>query len=467
MDYLPNRVPKSIFMKPTDDIEIATEINLLHNKKSVLDIFNISIIKYIKDEIIPALVLVFNKSITEGIFPEMLKTAKVIPIFKKGDDFIPGNYRPISLLSVFDKLLEKIIYRRLKSFLDKFKILYKYQFGFRTNHSTSHALIDITEYIYNALDKGHFVFGIYIDLKKAFDTVNHDILIKKLDHYGIRGVTLDWFRSYLKDRKQVTYINETLSEVSKMCNFGVPQGSVLGPLLFLLYINDINHSLNEVIIKLFADDTNCFFSGEDFDSLMEIVTSEMNSLQNWINANKLTINFDPNKSCYNVFKPKNKNLPSGYDRGIQMGENILTYKESTKYLGIILDDKMNWKAHIAETTSKITKYAGIFAKVRYMMPRRCLTTLYNSFTFPKINYGIEAYGNTTLETLRPLKVAQNRILKILQFKPHKSNTNKLYSDFSVLKMEDIVKFSMCNIMHKYIHHKEAVPQALHTIFFTT
>ena len=106
---------------------------------------------------------------------------------------------------------------------------------------------------------------------------------------------------------------------------------------------------------------------------------------------------------------------------------------------------MTWKAHIAETTSKITKYAGIFAKVRYMMPRRCLTTLYNSFTFPKINYGIESYGNTTLETLRPFKVAQNRILKILQFKPHKSNTNELYSDFSVLKMEDIFKYSMCNI----------------------
>ena len=146
----------------------------------------------------------------------------------------------------------------MKSFLDKFKILCKYQFGFRTNHSTSHALIDITEYIYNALDKGHFVSGIYIDIKKAIDTVNHDSLIKKLDHYGIRGVTLDWFRSYLKGRKQVTYINETHSEVSKMCNFGVPQRSVLGPSLFLLYINDINHSLNEVVIKLFAEDTNCF-----------------------------------------------------------------------------------------------------------------------------------------------------------------------------------------------------------------
>ena len=120
----------------------------------------------------------------------------------------------------------------------------------------------------------------------------------------------------------------------------------------------------------------------------------MNSFQNWINGNKLTINFDPNKSCYNVFKPKNENLSSGYDRGIQTGENILTYKESTKYLSIIPDDKVTWMAHIPETTCKIAKYAGIFSKVRFMMPRKCLTTLYNSFTFPKINYDIQTYFST-------------------------------------------------------------------------
>ena len=161
--------------------------------------------------------------------------------------------------------------------------------------------------------------------------------------------------------------------------------------------------------------------------------------------------------------PKIK-LPSGYDRGIQIGENILTYKESTKYLCIILD-KMTLKAHIAETTSKITKYAGIFAEVRNMIPRRCLTTMYNSFPFPRINYGIEAYGNTTVETLRSLKVAQNRILKILQFMSHKSNTNKLYSDFSVLKMEDIFKYSMCSITHKYIHHKKSSSSSFTYNFF--
>ena len=167
--------------------------------------------------------------------------------------------------------------------------------------------------------------------------------------------------------------------------------------------NDINHSLNEVIIKLFADDTYCFISGEDFNSLMEMVTRKMNSLQNWINANNLTINFDPNKSCYNVFKSKNKNLPSGYDSRIQIGKNILTYKESAKYLGIILNNKMTWKAHIAETTSKLQICRNF-----------CKSEIHDA----KINYGIEAYGNTALETLRPLKVAQNRILKILQCKPH-------------------------------------------------
>ena len=201
----------------------------------------ISLIKYVKQEIIDGLVIIFNKSFRQRCFPETLKIAKVIPIYKGDDAANPNNYRPISLLSVFDKLLEKLMYNRLDSFLHKHKIFYKYQFGFRQNHATTNALTEVTYYIYKSLDEGNYVFGIYIDLKKAFDTVQHDILLSKLQHYGIRETAFEWFKSYLTKRKQYVIANGTQSDISELCDYGVPQGSVLRPMLFLLFINDINN----------------------------------------------------------------------------------------------------------------------------------------------------------------------------------------------------------------------------------
>ena len=174
---------------------------------------------------------------------------------------------------------------RLDSFLHKHKIFYKYQFGFRKNHATTNALAEVIDYIYQSPDEGNYVFGIYIDLKKAFDTVQHDILLRKLQHYGIRGIAFEWFRSYLAKRTQYVITNGIESDISDLCQYGVPQGSVLGPILFLLFINDINKSLDHIIVKLFADDTNCFISGNNFDQLERLVEVELNKLQKWINAN--------------------------------------------------------------------------------------------------------------------------------------------------------------------------------------
>ena len=212
-DYLSNPVTETIFLSPPNTEEISKEISFLNNKKNGMDPFKTSIIKSIKNEITEVLVIIFNKSLEEGNFPNLLKIAKVIPIYKGGDNDNPVNYRPISLLSIFDKIFEKIVYSRLQSFITKNKVLYKFQYGFRKNHANSDALIDVMEYIYNSLDEGKCVFGIFIDLKKAFDTVSHHILLDKLKHYGIRGIALNWFTSYLKNRKQFISLNNINSDI--------------------------------------------------------------------------------------------------------------------------------------------------------------------------------------------------------------------------------------------------------------
>ena len=426
--YLTNPIANSLYLRPTDSDEILKEINRLKTK-ATLDI-RVSLLKHVKQKIVNGLVIIFNKSFEEGKVPEMLKIAKVIPIFKGENPTDPNNYRPISLLSIFDKLLEKVMYNRVNAFLTKHKIFYKYQFGFRKNHATADALSEVIDFIYKSLDEGNFVFGIYIDLKKAFDTVQHRTLLYKLQHYGIRGLALQWFESYLSKRKQYVVTNNTQSDMLELCEYGVPQGSILGPILFLLFINDIHKSLNNTVIKLFADDTNCFLSGNDFSSLERLAETELNKLQTWINANNLTINYDPKKSSHCIFKPRNKCFPPNYNRGLKIGINTLKFKETTKYLGLLLDSKLTRENHIQELNKKMVKYTGIFSKVRHYLPITCRKIVYNAFIFSRLNYGSEIYINTTKKYINPLIATQNKLLRILQFKDIRTPLKDLYREFN-------------------------------------
>ena len=236
-----------------------------------------------------------------GIFPSKLKHTKIIPIYKDGNKDEPSNYCSISLLSIFNRLFEKVIYNRLKTFLNKHNVLYESQYDFRERRSTDHAILDIVNKNQLYMGKGMFSCGVFIDLQKAFDTVDHAILLQKLFHNGVRGIVNDWFSSYLINRVQTTQIASHVSEKQNtLC--GVPQGSVLGPLLFLIYVNDIYKASNK--LEFFADDTNLMYENKNLRSLETVMNDELLKIVDWLTVNKLSLNVK--KTNYIIFHPYQK-----------------------------------------------------------------------------------------------------------------------------------------------------------------
>ena len=288
----------SMFILNITEAELTETILDLNNSSPGYDEVPAIVMNQNIHALIKPLAYLINCSIKKGIFPDELKIAKVIPIYKSGDKTSIENYRPISVLSVFSKILEKIMYNHLINFINKHNILYKYQFGFRKRHSTNHAIITLVDKISTALDRGNVVIGCFVDLKKAFDTVNHSILITKLYKYGIRGNSLQWFKSYLANRQQFVHIHTSKSNTETV-TCGVPQGSILGPLLFILYINDLSNVSDVLFPILFADDTSVYIEAEKESSVISILNEELQKINTWLKSNKLTLNLD--KSHYMVF----------------------------------------------------------------------------------------------------------------------------------------------------------------------
>ena len=282
-----------------------------------------------------------------------------------------------------------MLHKRLTQFFEKHCILFIYQYGFRKLHSTTLALIEITDKIKTSIDEGKYVMGIYLDLTKAFDTVDHEILLHKLSIYGIRGHTNDFFRSYLTSRKQFTYINNTKSTIRDI-NYGVPQGSVLGPLFFILYINDIQFVDNPNNIRLFADDTGIFLSHKNLNELIENSKYILKRLSLWFKDNRLTINHK--KTYFSIFHSNKRNVPNELT-SIEVDEIGLKINrsQSVKYIGITLDEKLIFKDHVAALIKSIIKFFGIFKNIKENVSFKLARQLYFSFIYSRLKYGIEVY----------------------------------------------------------------------------
>ena len=353
----------------------------------------------VKSDISRSLACIFNESITLSTFPDKLKWARVIPIYKKGAHNEPSNYRPISLLSVFGKLFEKLMFKRLYEYLDNLNTFYPVQFGFREKHSTN-ALISMTESIKSTIDNGDYGCGVFNDLKKAFDTVNHSILLKKMEHYGIRGIALNWFTSYLSNRKQYVSVNGHTSEHLNI-SCGVPQGSVLGPLLFLIYINDLPNVTRHLSFYLFADDTNIYFEAKDLETLQKIMKRELRHVKKWLEANKLALNVE--KTNFVVFHSPAKKVTELVI--LKFGCKKITGASHVKFLSVLLDETLSWRSHLVELSRKLARSVSIFYKLRHYVPLDILISIYYALFYPFLTYGIVVWGATYENLLKPVLIS--------------------------------------------------------------
>ena len=341
----------SIFFHPVTPFEIENVISRLKKVRQDVDALPVKLLIDCRTHVSGKISNLINRCFSAGIFPDSLKNAHIIPILKSGCATDLKNYRPISLLPVLGKIFEKCLYQRLYGFLMSSSIISPFQFGFMRGRSTQDAITSLTEYIYETLNNRQIAIAIFIDLTKAFDTVNHNILLKKLSLYGIRGLPLKLLDSYLQNRTQTVIINNVPSS-KKIVNVGVPQGSILGPLLFLLYINNLSQISDSSRSLLFADDTTICFRGPNMVNLVSLVNSELEKLVGWANANRLTINL--NKTFYMVFS----NLSISSSPTILMNHTVITQQRSGKFLGVIVDDRLSFREHISYKGGKISKSLG-------------------------------------------------------------------------------------------------------------
>ena len=448
--YLPNVTnSQSFFFDPVSPSEIQLEILLIPpNKAHGIYSCPPRLLKCASNILSVPLCKLINMSIINGVYPSKLKHAKVIPIFKSEDKIDPSNYRPISLLSIFNTIFEKLMYNRLKSFLDKHDIFHNSQYGFRERRSTEHALIDIVNHIQSNFDDGLFSCGIFIDLKKAFDTVDHSILLQKLYHYGIRGIINEWFHSYLTNRTQTTQIGSYISTKANV-TCGVPQGSVLGPLLFLIYINDNYKSSNKFSFYLFADDTNLLYADRNLKSLENTVNLELIKVYEWLTANKLTVNLK--KTNFVIFRPYQKKID--YPVNLKLFNNetrsflSLEQKEYIKYLGIIIDSNLSWKYHVNHVALKISKTIGTIARLRHFVPTSTLLNIYRCLILPYLTYGISVWGQAAKTYINQILIQQKRVLRLIYFAPYRSHAIHLFLSSNCLPFNMLYFSSVSSLMH--------------------
>ena len=404
------------------------------------DEISLKIMKSSAPYILSPLTYLCNKILLTGIFPDRLKFSEVKPLYKKGDKTEISNYRPISLLPTFSKIIEKIIYRRIYSHLNRNNILAKEQFGFRKESSTEMATYNLLDNILTSLDKKEYVGGLFCDLQKAFDCVNHNVLLEKLKFYGISGSAIKLMKSYLENRYQRTIINDNkLNKVSSkwmMVKHGVPQGSVLGPLLFLIYINDFPSSLRKLAQPvLFADDTSIIVSNLNPEKFRSNVTLIFNEAMIWFKKNFLTLNCDKTQFLQ-FFLKKHREI----EIQSTITNTLITNINCSKFLGINIDSSLSWKNHLTLLSVRLSKACFAIRAIKPFMSLDTIKTIYHSYVHSILKYGIIFWGNAPFS--KNIFKIQKRIIRIMSGSGKYDSCRELFKKLQILPLQSEYIFSL-------------------------
>ena len=427
------------------------------------------LLKVIIPHILSPLTHCFNLSFQQAFVATQFRSARVIPVYKSGkrDDY--SNYRPISLLSSMCRLQERIVARQLTGYLNKHALLYPLQFGFRGGHSCLHAVLLFLNFLlegkYDLSGVPRHTIAVFLDLKKAFDTVDHEILLRKLENLGAGCKEVAWFRHYLQGRRQTVVINGVASNEATM-SCGVPQGSVLGPLLFLIFINDAPTGFRDLLTILFADDTTLQMSDQDAHALFGKVNDALALASDWFKANKLTLH--PSKTKYIFFsagqhiEPIDETLTLDGVAIEQIGLNCET--KWFKFLGMRLDDKLSWEGQRAHVYQKAAAGTFMLARLKRTVPHRIRLMIYNSLVRPYFEYCIEVWGCSKASNLKVFFKLQKMCVRHISGAGYRSHTDPLFASNKILKIEDLVKYKLLTLAHQAFYASRPLPPPLANLF---
>lgn len=443
----------SIFLRNVDENEIINIINKLKNSNSTgIDEITTKIIKECSDSLIGILPHYINNAFSNGTFPDCLKIAKVIPIYKKmGSRGDIKNFRPISLLNIISKIFEACLYSRLYSYLERVNFFNNNQFGFLKSSNTSSACISYIDKIQRALNDNKSACTIFLDVSKAFDCVDRQTLSKKLEQLGIRGNVLNLLNSYINNRKQTVQVNESIGDLQET-KYGVAQGSKMGPLLFLIYVNDLFDLELTGNLQLYADDSSLTYISNNLSEIKNSIDNDLIKISDWFKNNLLVLNGDKTKILF--YNSRRREIYSFPD--IFLNNTKIIKVEEMKYLGLIIDSDLTWNAHINFITKKVSPYIGVFRRISFVCGDRVKLMLYYSFFYSNIIYMLSLWSGTKGDNIRKVATLQNKCIRNLFYNMYRignSTTDNLYKKFNIIKFEKIIELELSINFYKIINKK--------------